>query len=208
MPAVFHVPEQRPGATDTYYQGFTGRGTIFERGQRIGFPQITDGSSNTLLVVEAGPPVAWTKPVDLPYSANKPLPKMDGPFADRLNVCFADGSASALKRPVEGPIFRAAITRDGGEVVDLDLLRMPEPPKPPRGQLGDVPLLEKAARTEAEAQRDAAILAEAERLRAEQERNQRSGADMDQIKRELATLREQVRLLQQEVERLKRERRQ
>lgn len=46
---------------------------VVQRGLRIS--DIIDGTSNTLLVVEGGSPVPWTKPEDLPYAppANCPL---------------------------------------------------------------------------------------------------------------------------------------
>src|SRR5439155_18841087 len=55
MPDIFRASSQPPGSTDTYYQGFTGRGTIFERGREVRFADITDGMSNTILVIEGGP---------------------------------------------------------------------------------------------------------------------------------------------------------
>src|SRR5437868_1562092 len=60
----------------TYYQVFTGPDTPFNPKAARGAPitlgaripaSIPDGTSNTVLVVEAGEPVPWTKPQDLPY---------------------------------------------------------------------------------------------------------------------------------------------
>ena len=59
----------------TFYQVFVGKGAAFEgtRGLKLAedFP---DGTSNTILIVEAGEAVPWTKPDDLPYAADRPLP--------------------------------------------------------------------------------------------------------------------------------------
>ena len=63
------------------------------------FPaEFVDGTSYTLLVVEAGDPVPWTKPVDLPYDAKKPLPKLGGLSADGFNAAFADGRVQFISR--------------------------------------------------------------------------------------------------------------
>ena len=50
---------------------------------------ITDGTSNTFGVVEAGPPVAWTKPADIPFDPKKPFPKLVGPYTNALHVVHA-----------------------------------------------------------------------------------------------------------------------
>src|SRR2546421_760485 len=66
MPNVYALPpglpvEVQAGPSWTFYQVFTGRGT---RGLNLreDFPA---SLSNTVLVVEAGEAVPWTKPVDL-----------------------------------------------------------------------------------------------------------------------------------------------
>lgn len=69
MPNVYKVPgiNLKPGHTT--YIGVVGTGTLFDP-ERPGMAmrEITDGTSNTLLVIEAAPDsaVAWTKPDDLP----------------------------------------------------------------------------------------------------------------------------------------------
>src|SRR5262249_22126086 len=67
MPDVFAPvfgPQQAPG--HTFYQAFTGPGTIFEGRQGIRITDIFDGTSVTILLVEAGEAVPRTKPADLP----------------------------------------------------------------------------------------------------------------------------------------------
>jgi len=43
---------------------------------------ITDGSSNTILVVEANRDIPWTKPEDLPFNPKGPLPELGGFWPD------------------------------------------------------------------------------------------------------------------------------
>ena len=121
MPPTYHVnpeAERGPGAFEegqprepgdrrivkkvenrTYYQGFSGKGTLFERGRPLKFPDITDGTSNTILIVEAGSPIPWTKPEDVPYSANKPIPTL-GVFPELIHAAFADGSVHSIRQKV------------------------------------------------------------------------------------------------------------
>ena len=55
MPDIFRNPAQSRDETRTYFQGYAGPGAVFEPGVKVTMLGITDGTSNTLLVVEAGP---------------------------------------------------------------------------------------------------------------------------------------------------------
>src|SRR5438477_510375 len=68
MPKVYaSVNANTKEKFETFYQVFVGKGTVFEPGEKISFPQIPDGTSNTLMAVEAGDSVPWTKPEDLVF---------------------------------------------------------------------------------------------------------------------------------------------
>ena len=122
MPKVYAPPEGRTTKEPymTYYQVFTGPSAFFggPKGQRLS--QIRDGSSNTLLTVEAGEPVLWTKPEDVVVDPKKPLPKLGGLFPElpTFNVGFADGSVRALNRQIKEYILRALISPRGGEMIN------------------------------------------------------------------------------------------
>jgi RNA polymerase sigma factor (sigma-70 family) len=80
---------------------------------------IPDGTANTILVVEAGTPVVWTKPDDVPYQPRKPLPRLGGQFASVIHVVTVDGAVRLLPRQLDERTLRAAITPAGGEPINL-----------------------------------------------------------------------------------------
>jgi prepilin-type processing-associated H-X9-DG protein len=112
----------------TYYQVFTGPGALFENKEGAAFQEITDGTSVTLLVVEAGSPVPWTKPEDITYDKDKPLPKLGRMFRGGFNVAFADGSVRFLSAAIPEQVLRAVITRNGNDIVDRGELDVDEKP--------------------------------------------------------------------------------
>jgi hypothetical protein len=105
-----------PEPYSTYYQVFVGKGTAFEGPGRLhlryDFP---DGVFNTFLIVEAGEAVPWTKPEDLRYAPDGPLPPLGGLFKDGFRAALADGSVRSVGREVSERSIRAAITRNAGD---------------------------------------------------------------------------------------------
>jgi prepilin-type processing-associated H-X9-DG protein len=77
----------------------------------------TDGTSNTLLVVQTAESVPWTKPDDPEYDARKPLPKLGTFYQGACNAAFADGSVRILRADMPEETLRALITRGGGEII-------------------------------------------------------------------------------------------
>ncbi len=106
----------------TYYQVFVGGGSLFEVSDKVTISGVKDGTVNTLMVVEAATTVPWTKPEDLVYAPDRPLPKLGGQFKDGFAAATADGAIHFLARSTDPMILNALITRDGGEVVGNDTL--------------------------------------------------------------------------------------
>jgi type II secretory pathway pseudopilin PulG len=120
MPLVYAHPTQgKPKEPyGTYYQVFVGGGAVFELGpnrkpmtlKQIDAAQAGRGTSNTLLVIEAANPVPWTKPEDLPYAPDQPLPKLGGFYKDsKFLFLMADGSVHGTWPDYPEEILRSVI---------------------------------------------------------------------------------------------------
>jgi hypothetical protein len=123
MPRIFVSPNDgSPTPGTTYYQVFVGKDTLFE--ERDGLPrsEVAKRGANTLLIVEAADAVPWTKPQDLEYDADKPIPKLGGNFPDGICVAFFDGKTRFINKSVDEKTLRALISRVESQKIDLDKL--------------------------------------------------------------------------------------
>jgi Protein of unknown function (DUF1559) len=119
IPKVYAPPGLKTkNPFSTFYQPFVGKRAAFEPNQRLRIVHFPDGLSDTVMVVEAGEAVPWTKPDDLPYDPKKPLPRLGGMCKDGFHALFGDGSVKFIKKKVDPKILHALITRDGGEVIE------------------------------------------------------------------------------------------
>ncbi|MGC1272647.1 MAG: DUF1559 domain-containing protein [Planctomycetaceae bacterium] len=92
-------------------------------GKGPGFPQITDGTSNTLMVVEAKRDVPWTKPEDIPFDPAKvdELIKNDlgGNHTGGFLALFCDGAVRFIATSVDRDVFKGLVTPAGGEAIGV-----------------------------------------------------------------------------------------
>jgi hypothetical protein len=122
MPRVYMTTEQAQKAdekgekvTTTHYRVFHGKGAAFEGTKGLRIADFTDGTSNTIMIVEAEQAVPWTKPEELPFDPAKDLPKLGMKGAQKFNAAFADGSVRELQKDIKKDELKPLITRNAGD---------------------------------------------------------------------------------------------
>jgi hypothetical protein len=128
MPEVFRCPSLPGGrASFTGYQVVVGPkpdlgsiGTMFEWARGVEIREVTDGTSNTVLIAETNRAIPWTQPEDLPFDRDGPPPQFGSGHSGGFQVIFADGAARFIKSSIESQILKSLLTRDGGEVIGGD----------------------------------------------------------------------------------------
>lgn len=95
-----------------------GEGAIFEQGRGSKIASITDGTSNTIMLVECEPDsaVIWTKPDDIEFDPDNPF---NGLGQNGFRAIFADGSLHKLPRSLTAETLRLLILRNDGNVVEI-----------------------------------------------------------------------------------------
>ena len=128
MPEVFEAPGVPLGNGKTHLRAFTGPWAFIPPGPWPKQPagslargrvtlDISDGFSNSFMMVEAAEPVEWTKPDDLVFlDQTSPLPKLGGVFPGGFHVLMCDGSTRFARENINKQTLRALITVNGGEL--------------------------------------------------------------------------------------------
>ncbi|MDB5390281.1 MAG: hypothetical protein JWM11_5927 [Planctomycetaceae bacterium] len=119
------------GESFTAYAVLVGPHTMFPDGKGLAIRQMTDGTSNTIAVVEAcGQQIVWTEPRDVPIALSQIGVNMTGERKNHSSgilssyhsggaqALLADGSVRFLSQNIEPTVLQALATADGGEQVD------------------------------------------------------------------------------------------
>jgi hypothetical protein len=122
MPQVYLNPNL-PTADEgtTVYLAVTGPGTALEGAERgPSVRDFQDGTSNTIVVVEADPDhaVIWTKPDDWQYDPQNPLQGIGSLRPGGFLAGFADAHVTRISTGTDSEVLRAMMTRSGGEVIE------------------------------------------------------------------------------------------
>lgn len=118
MPSSYEAPWTRRVKVPrghTALHVLTGPGTPFEGRNGLRLPEdFPDGTTHTLLYVEAEPAVPWTMPESIAFDPTRPL-RLHGLFRDGFRASTADARYRFIPHDVAPATLRAAVTRNGGE---------------------------------------------------------------------------------------------
>jgi hypothetical protein len=122
MPKIYSSPRYAAAEGMTCYKVFTGKNALFTHATGKRFTDVVDGLSNTVMAIEAGEPVVWTKPDDIEFDADKDLPKLDLPGGLReVHVCLGDGAVRRVSLDkISATTWKAVIGCNDGMITPLD----------------------------------------------------------------------------------------
>ncbi|MBL8824942.1 MAG: DUF1559 domain-containing protein [Planctomycetia bacterium] len=135
MPKMFAHPGKRDGDTKkTYYKVFVSKpekqlrsGFRFGSKVTLGQVAVQDGTSNTIAMIESGPPVLWYQPEDIEFDATVALPKLISPWKNnKVSVTFFDGTVRTIWLGQNEAVLKALITVNGNEEIDISKLENEE----------------------------------------------------------------------------------
>jgi hypothetical protein len=121
MPKIYRSPLSKLNKDGkTTYLAITGKGSMFDGTKGIRFTDVTDGTSNTIMLVEANDKkaITWTEPEDFPIDTKEPLAGLVNPELKGFLTAFGDGSVHFLHASIRPATLQALFTRNGGEIVD------------------------------------------------------------------------------------------
>ncbi len=113
MPDVFRSPNAPANQAEgnTHIMGFATEHGALGTGTGQQMQDFTDGTSNTLLLIETSRSVPWTKPEDLTDN------NVEGFPGTPLHYLLSDGSPRMMD-PIDAALLQKLITRNGGELIE------------------------------------------------------------------------------------------
>jgi len=123
---LFHCPSDTGPPTETSYVAVVGHDTIWPGTGKVNDSKITDGLSNTLILVEvANSGINWMEPRDLDFGNRSPgINPSSGLGVSSSHpgfvcVTFADGRSTTLEQTITEEQLQALLTIAGGEQMVL-----------------------------------------------------------------------------------------
>ncbi|MCA9050974.1 MAG: DUF1559 domain-containing protein, partial [Planctomycetaceae bacterium] len=115
IPQVYMPPDGDVENGKTTYLLPVGPGTAFEGTWGVHMKEFQDGTSNTILVVEAAPDraVYWTQPGDYEFNPELPMNGLGSAGPGGFNAALADASVRTISFDTPSDAVKAMFTRAG-----------------------------------------------------------------------------------------------
>jgi prepilin-type processing-associated H-X9-DG protein len=126
MPATYRCPAEVAALAvlgKTRYLAPRGDSGIMHDGKGVSLRDITDGTSSTIITIDAGDEhaVEWTRPEDWQFD---PEPGIESIFRSHapggINAAFADGAVRFIRATIAPVVLRAMLSRNGGEAIHAE----------------------------------------------------------------------------------------
>lgn len=115
----YRCPSALPEPGTTNYQVVVDPSSMFPGSTSVSFMKVSDGLANTVLVVEVDrtQAVKWAEPKDLDLQSLQA--SGEGWHRGVRNAAMGDGAVKAISNSVDPNVWRAFVTKDGGEFVGV-----------------------------------------------------------------------------------------
>ena len=119
MPQVYRSPNSTAEPGKTNYLTVRMKDSAFPGKEKISLRDIADGSSNTIMLVEANndSAVTWTKPDDFVPDEKNPMKGLAGLRPGGFNAALCDGSVRFISETLDKDVLKNLFQRNDGEVV-------------------------------------------------------------------------------------------
>ena len=121
IPDVYKSLDYQGLGNKTNVVGLSGAGAVFNPDRALGIRHITDGTTQTVLVIMAGPDkaVPWTQPIDLHYDMANVSQSL-GDVGDSFLALFCDGSVQRIRSMIDPKTLIRLFQYDDGETIDFE----------------------------------------------------------------------------------------
>ncbi len=122
MPDVFRHPGDPADTTNTAFYAIMGAGTAFDADHVSQYTDYMDPAGwigETLMIAESRKNQPWTKPVDIAYSAEGPVPALGGYADGGALILTGDGAVHFLDDTVGEADRRALITKSQDDTFSI-----------------------------------------------------------------------------------------
>jgi Protein of unknown function (DUF1559) len=119
MPEVYRIPGCKAGDGKTNYLGSFGPKAAFPDKGTITVPEFTDGTSNTIMLIEVPDQAAaeWTQPENFPGDAKDPMKKLLGLHQEGFLTIFADVAPHFISEGIPPKTLQQLLVRNGGDLI-------------------------------------------------------------------------------------------
>jgi len=122
-PEVFRCPSDPNNTSNCGYRVVMGKNTAWQENKAMGFRDITDGTSNTIAVVEVSNYQSnWMDPNELqmdsiPMAINSPAGGIGSHHPDTVNILMFDASVRRLSEQLDPETLKLLLEHQDGKVI-------------------------------------------------------------------------------------------